>query len=285
MANQTTYTDLVHVTGGTAGLSGSPSTLTLSAQAAHLLAVIVSACDTVFTTAESGGGGQVQIVSSSLGLADQRFLTGPYVSSGPATNSSGQGMVQDIIPFEEPAGLSGASLANTPISIDFGTAGDSVTTGQSAMVAMMYCQDRPPAYWLGQFPLPTFARGGYQVEAEQLTTTATNLAAIQIPAWAREIISSRSVVLKADAITTAEYEQAYFVLNSTIPNIAPLKLPTNSEGAALGTPVGTGQYNDAIPQIPIYVSVPQGNQTITPQVNLIHAVTTGNDVAFGVSWR
>lgn len=281
MSNQTTYLDgIFAITGGTGGL-GTASSFNLNSQAKHLLALVVSACDTVYTAAEGTAGGQVQIQSASLGLADQRFLTGPYNTSGPATNGSGQAMVQDIIPFEELLPVQG----NESISIAFGTSGDTVTTGHSAMVGIMFCQDYPPPYWSLQFPLPVSARGGYQVEAEQLTTTATNLTAISIPSWVTEIIANRSVVAKADAITGGQYEQAYFNFLSTIPNVAPMKLPTNSDGSTLGTPVGTGIYHDEIPMLPIYVKSSGGTQTITPQVNLIAAVTTGNDVAFGVSWR
>lgn len=123
------------------------------------------------------------------------------------------------------------------------------------------------------------------MEAEQLTTTATNLTAISIPSWVREIVSCRANDEKADAITGGQYEQGYFVVQSTIPDIAPMKIPTNSDGSTLGTPVGTGLYHDTLPWIPIYFLNPGGTQTITPQINLVAAVTTGNDVAFGVGWR
>lgn len=278
--NPTTYTDEVTVTGGTGGL-GTASNFNLNSKARHLLALHVSACDTVYTTAEGTAGGQVQVVSASLGLADQRFLTGPYNSSGPATNGSGQGMIVDVIPFEELV----APKGNEQISLAFGTSGDTVTTGHSAMLGVQYCQDYPPVYWRDNFPAVCAARGGYQVEAEQLTTTATSLTAISIPSWVSEIIAARSLVIKADAITGGQYEQNVMALLSTIPDVAPMKIISNSEGSTLGTPVGTGQYNDVNPFIPIYILNPGGTQTITPQANLVAAVSTGNDVALGLSWR
>jgi len=281
MANPTTYVQQLLLTGGTtANTFGTTVNINLNAFARHLLAIIYSAGDSAFTTAESPGGSQLQYVSASLGVADQRFLVGPWNTSGPATNSSGQSMVQDIIPLEEllgPTGNEQVSFALAP--------NDTITTGHKAQIGLMYCQDYPPDYWKKQFPAPMAVRGGYEVGAEQLNTTATTLTAISIPSWVREIVSCRSVVQKADAITTAEYEQGYFTVLSTIPNVAPMSIPTNTGGAALGTPVGTGMYDDWMPQIPIYFQNPGGTQTITPQINLTNTVSTGNDVAFGVGWR
>jgi len=269
------------LTGGTSGTFGATVNINLNAFGRHLLGLVYSACDTVFTPQEGTAGDQLQFVSASLGVADQRFLVGPWNTSGPATNGSGQAMVQDIIPLEELLKPQG----NEQISFALATSGDTITTGHSAVVSLMYCQDYPPTYWKNQFPLPMAARGGYQTEAEQLTTAATNLTAISIPSWVREIVWARSNIAKADAITAAQYEQAYFSVLSTIPNLAPMQIPTNSDGSTLGTPVGTGIYHDTMPMIPIYFQNPGGTQTITPQINLIAAVSTGNDVAFGVGWR
>lgn len=282
MVNPTTYAQIVPtLTGGTSGTFGTSQNINLNAFARHLLGLIYSACDTVYTTAEGSAGDQLQYVSPSLGVADQRFLVGPWNSSGPVTNGSGQAMVQDIIPLEEILPPQG----NEQVTFALATSGDTITTGHSALVSLMYCQDYPPDYWTTQFPLPMAMRGGYQVEAEQLTTTATSLTAISVPSWVTEFVACRANDEKADAITGGQYEQGYFSVLSTIPNIAPLHIPTNSDGSTLGTPVGTGMYHDSLPWIPIYFLNPGGTQTITPQINLIAAVTTGNDVAFGVGWR
>jgi hypothetical protein len=269
------------LTGGTTGGTfGTTVNINLNSFGRHLLAIIYSGGDTLYTTAESPGGDILQYVSPSLGVADQRFLVGPWNTSGPATNSSGQSMVQDIIPIEEllpPQGNELISFALAP--------NDTITTAHTAEVGLMYCQDYPPLYWRQQFPQPYSMRGGYQTEAEQLTTAATSLTAISIPSWVREIVNCRSVVQKADAITQSQIGQGYFTVLSTIPNVAPLQIPTNTQGATLGTPVGTGLFDNWMPWIPIYFLNPGGTQTITPQINLSSAVSTGNDVAFGVGWR
>ena len=279
--NPTTYVENVKLTGGTTGGTfGTAVSINLNSKARNILGLIYSGCDTVFTTAQGNGGDQLQISSSSLGITSQILQVGPYNTSGPATNSSGQSNVVDVIPFEaliKPKG-------NEQITFSLAS-GDTITTGHAGILGVMYCQDLPPTYWCNRFPVPVAFRGGYVSEAQQLTTTATALTAISIPSWVNEIVACRAIVLKSGAITTAQYEQGYFSLLSTIPDIAPMKIPTNSDGAALGTPVGTGMYHDSMPYIPIYFLNPGGTQTITPTINLTAAVSTGNDVSFGAYWR
>jgi hypothetical protein len=275
----TTYIDEVTLTSGTAkDTFGTAVTFNLNSKAKRVLALIPSGCDTVYTAATGGFGAQLQVTSSSLSLADQRFLTGPYNSSGPATNSSGQGMVPDIISVDWPAaGNEAITLATAP-SI-------ALTTALSHMVGIMYCDILPPQDWLAQFPAALPCKGGYVVDAQQLTTTRTALTAINVPTWASEVTSAKGVNLKAAAITAGQSVQSFFEVTSTIPDVTPMKIVTNSEGATLGTPVGGSQYNDWMPSTPIYFQNPGGTQTITPYVNLVAAVSTGNQVLFSVEWR
>jgi len=281
LANPTTYVQQYTITGGTtAATFGTTVNQNLNAFGRHLLAIIYSAGDTVYTTAQSPGGDSLQMTSASLGVTNQQFLTGPYNTSGPATNSSGQSMVQDIIPLEEilpPEGNEQIGFAVAPNA--------TITTGHAVQVGLMYCQDYPPGYWKNQFPEPMAFRGAFEVGAQQLTTTATSLTAISIPSWVREIVACRSIIQKAGAITTGQSGQAFFSVLSSIPNLAPMQIPTNTQGATLGTPVGTGLFDDWMPFIPIYFLNPGGTQTITPQINLINAVSTGNQVAWGAYWR
>ncbi len=281
MPNPTTYCKQTSITGGTTGgVFGTAVTNNLNAFGRHLLGIFYTSGDSVYTTAQSPGGNALQFQSASLGTTDQRFLTGPWNTSGPATNSSGQSMTQDIIPLEEilaPQGNEQFQFAEAP--------NGTITTGHSAIASLLYCQDYPPAYWRSQFPLPMAMRGGFQSESQVLTSAVVNLTALSIPSWVREIVACRSIVQKAGAITTGQYEQGYFTVLSTIPNVAPMEIPTNTQGATLGTPVGTGMYDDSMPWLPIYFLNPGGTQTITPAASLAATVSTGNDMAFGVGWR
>ena len=281
MTNPTTYVQELLLTGGTAAATfGTSVTVNLNSKANNLIGFIYSACDTVYTTAQGTAGDQLQFNSPSLGISNQTWSVGPWNSSGPATNSSGQCMVQDIIPVEAFVNPKGNEALTFALA-----ANAAITTGHSAVLGVQYSQDLPPPYWMQAYPSISFARGALVAEAQQLTTTATNLAALSIPSWWSEVIACRSVDMKTLAITAAQYEQAYFNVFSTIPDVAPMQIPTNSMGSSLGTPVGTGMFDDVMPQIPLYFETPGGTQTVTPQVNLIGAVSTGNNVAFGIMGR
>ena len=287
-----TYIDEVTLTSGTTkDTFGTIGTITLNSQARRILAIINSGCDTVYTTAQ-GYNVRLMLNSSSLAIADQEFAVGPYVTSGPATNSSGQSMVPEVIPLDLPcAGNEILSFSTAPTT--------TVVTGASNMVSVMYTDGMsglnnsapvagsygPPVDWLTKFPDPVPARGGYVSDAQQLTTTRTALATINVPSWVSEIIAVKGIVLKNGAITTAQYEQVVFEVTSSIVNITPMKFPSNSDGSTLGTPVGTGMYHEAPPWIPVHIRSTGKNETIIPYVNLVNAVSTGNEVIFGVLWR
>lgn len=273
-----TYVDEVTLTGGTTKDNfGTAVTLNLNSKARWLIGLITSGGDTTITTAE-GGATQLQVNSSSLGIANQTFLVGGYISSGPATNSSGQGGVAEILPFSWQCGGNEAlAYSAAPTATK--------TAGQSVMVGTIYCDMLPPADWQGQFPLIVAVKGGFVVDATQTTTTRTALNAITIPTWARELVGIKAVTEKYGAITAGQYQQVVYEVTSTVPDITPMKIPSNTEGATLGTPVGTGQYNDRIDPIPVYYALPGGTQTLTPYVNLVAAVTASNSVEFGTYWR
>lgn len=275
-----TYIDEVTLTGGTIKDTFGPAqTINLNSKARRLLALITSGCDTVYTTAE-GGVTQLSLTSSSLSISDQRFLTGPYISSGPAINASAQDSIQEIIPFDtlrSPQGNEAIALSAAPSATK--------TTGVSLMVGLMYCDQLPPADWRGQFPLVVPMKGGFVVDATQTTTTRTALTAMSIPTWANELIGVKATTYKYGAITAGQYEQVVFEVTSTIPDVTPMKIPSNSQGSTLGTPVGTGASDVTNPIIPVYIDLPGGTQTLTPYVNLVAAVTASNSVNFAAYWR
>lgn len=274
------YSDEVTITGGTSvDTFGTAGSITLGNQARRILGIITSACDTVYTAAQ-GASEQLQVVSSSLSIADTRFKVGPFATSGPATNSSGQGNIPEVIPLDIPC--AGGEVLN------FKTApSTAVTTGRSRMVQLLYtdANPAPPADWLARFPNCVPARDGFTVDAAQLTTTRTALSNITVPSWAKEIIGIKVTDIKTGAITAAQYEQIYVEITGTIPNITPNKWISNSLGATLGTPVGTGAYDSLMPYLPMWIPLSGRTETITPYVNLVGAVSTGNEVSVGLLWR
>lgn len=286
------YSDEVTLTSGTvAGAFGTAGTVTLNSQARRILAILNSGCDTVYTTAE-GSAVILRLNSSSLGISDQRYEVGPYITSGPATNSSGQEMVPEIIPVDIPCS------GNEVISLDTALTVTN-TTGKSNMVSLLYTDGlpglngaapvlgsyAPPTDWLSRFPNVVPNRGGYVSTASQLTTNRTALTAINIPSWATEIIAVKATDLKTGAITAGQSAQFVAELVSTIPNVSPLKIPSNSLGPTLGTPVGTGMFLQLAPWIPVHIKCTGKNETITPYVNLVAAVSTGNNVSVAAMWR
>lgn len=287
------YADEVTLTSGTTKDSfGTAGTITLNSVARRILGIVHSGCDTTYTAAQGESGDRLQLNSSSLGIADQEFAIGPYNSSGPATNSSGQNMEQEIIPLDiKCSGNEVLSFSTAPTT--------TITTGHSNMVTVLYTDGMsgannaapvqgsyaPPQDWLAKFPLTVPARGGYVTDASQLTTTRTNLTNITVPSWVQEIIAVKCIDQKTGAITAGQSEQAVIEITSTIPNTAPIKIPTNSQGATLGTPVGTGMFDNQIPWIPIHIKGTGKNETLTPFVNLVNAVSTGNNISVGFLWR
>jgi hypothetical protein len=275
----TTYLDIAPTitSGTTAATFGTGQNLTLNAKARRVIALVNSGCDTVYTTAE-GSNIILRIDSSSLGLSDQRMSVGPYITSGPATNSSGQSMAPEIFP------LDWECFGNEVITLSTALTATN-TTGKSNLIGLEYVDTLPPADWIRAFPDQVAAKGGYVASGSQLTTTRTALTAINIPTWVSELTSMKAVSLKTAAITAGQYEQLYMEVTSSIPDITPMKIMSNSDGSTLGTPVGTGLYHEQLKYTPIYIRNVGGAQTITPYVNLTAAVSTGNAVSFGVNWR
>ena len=275
----TVYCDVVNVSTGTAvNTFGASATVTLNSKAKRVIGIVSSGADATFT-AEEGAASVLRIASDDLGFGNQDFPIPPYTTSGPATNGSGQGAKQNILPLDWEA------KGNERVVVDVGLTG-TITVARLHAVGVIYTDEMPlPNDWKMRFPGIVNVKGGASVNASQLTTTETALTAITVPGWAKEIIAAKAAVLKTGAITAAEEVLAVFRLNSTIPDLGIQEFPSNGIGATLGTPVGTGISFDDIPWIPMYVPMRGKNETVTPQVNLRTAVTTANRVVFGLAWR
>lgn len=273
------YSDEVTLTSGTtADTFGTAGTITLGNQARRVLGIVNSGCLTTYITAE-GSASVLQMVCKSLGIASTQFSVGPYLTSGPAANAEGAPDIQEVIPLDIPcAGGEIFSFQTAPTS--------TMSNANSNMVQLLYSDnDFPPADWLMRFPSIVPIKDGYESDAQQLTTTRTALTAITVPSWAREIVGIKVTVIKTGAITAAQYDQVVVELTGTIPNMTPNKWISNSNGATLGTPVGIGTPFPRVEYIPMWIPLSGRTETITPYVNLVSAVSTGNKVQVGLVWR
>lgn len=274
------FVENVALTAGTAALTpGTAVETTLNDEAKQLLALIVSGCDPVYTTAE-GAHGFIRMESDDLGIVKQDFEVGPYTTSGPATNGSGQCHKQEIVKLDYT--LHGKETIGLAAGVSYG-----ITTARKYNVGIMYQagNEKPPEDWLKAFPGIVACKGGKMIAAKQITTTRTELTAIKTPAWANEIVGAKVTTLKDGAITENEYEMGYMEVQTTVKGTTPVEIPTNSLGATLGTPVGNGMYYESIDYIPWWMPLGKKQQTITPAIHLTNAVTTDNAVSFGILYR
>lgn len=266
--------------GTTAESFGTSVNFDLDNNARKVVAILDIGVDPIYTTAE-GAAGILRCNSSSLGLTNEEFLTGPYTSSGPGTNSSGQAQTINIIPIDWPV------VGGETIAIDIAPTA-AITTARLHETALLWNDDKEelPDDWMSKFPGIVQVGGGQVDAAQQLTVTRTALAALTIPSWVEEIVGMKAGMLKEGAITAGEEITGFFEFISSIPGLAPLNIPTGlGSGATLGTPVGTGLYFDKIPWVPIYIKGTGKQETITPFVTLRTAVTTGNNVFVQVAYR
>lgn len=276
----TTYTDFVPVitSGTTQNTYGTAVNLTLNDRAQFIIGMVVSGCDTIYTTAQ-GAGTLLQVSSNSLNKPTQTFLTGPWTTSGPATNGSGQGMIPDIIR------LGWACGPNAVVTFAAART-QTVTTGASIMVSLIYSDGTPPSDFLTAFPDVLGANGGVSTFNGQLTVARTALPVIVVPKWARAVVGYRVTALKTGAITAGQSDQCIVDFQYSQAGVQPQIIPSNSIGATLGTPVGNGLYHDWIPFIPSYVPLTgTGDVNVTPYVTLMNAVSTGNGIAVSIIFR
>lgn len=266
--------------GGTvAGTFGTAQTITLGADARRVIGFSSVGVDATYTTLE-GSSQIMRINSSDLGLSNQDFLTGPIVGSGPGTNSFGQPGQVEILPFDAKAG------GNENIALAFAPAGLS-TVAKLFEASVIYAdQEGAPMDWKQRYPF-TVAFGGGQVSRTTVTaTTRTNVGNVTIPAWAREIVGFKGMVVKSGALTTLEETLGFWEIATTIKGTDPQNWPSNTGfGAPLGTPVGSGQWLNMVPYTPLYIPMTGRNETVSPFFNLRTTSTAAVQLAFAIAYR
>src|SRR6266851_3681788 len=128
----TLYCDNASLTSGTTvDTFGTSVNIILNASAKKIEGVIVVAYDSVFTAAE---GSMVRTRLTSTGvpfLQNMDFLTGGLETSGPATNSSGQGSLQELIPLDyDTKGGETVTIDAAPTT--------TITTGRRVQIGLLY---------------------------------------------------------------------------------------------------------------------------------------------------
>jgi hypothetical protein len=277
----TIFADGVSLASGTTvDTFGTSANVILNSRAKKILAVIAIAVDQTFTAAE---GSAIRLRMNSSGVKDfagpADWMVGSLETSGPATNSSGQGALQEITPWDI------TTVGGETLTFDAAPT-STITTARLLEVTILYSDGNVPQDIIDNLPSPPVRiKGAFTVDASQLTTVPTALASITVPGWAKEIVGCKAVMHKTGAITAGEEVLGFMNLTGTIADMGVQRYPTNGIGATLGTPVGTGQYEARIPWLPMHIPTPGKDITITPNVNLRTAVTTANRVAFTLAWR
>lgn len=261
--------------GTTAGTYGTSVSVSLPSEAKYLLGLDIVGVDPTYTTAE-GAAAVVRLKSNSF-QGDFQLLTGPYTTSGPATNSSGQTMETDSIALivDGLGGGDSVSVAVTPTA--------TITTARLYEAVLISSDQAPPQEWYaycndgaGPFRWASCAMSAQTTTARTgLTTTGDLEVPIKVPNWVRAIRGVRAIFLKNGAITAGEELLAYYdLMNTSLQKIGDQTFLSNGLGATLGTPVGTGMAHDYVPWQRCVIPIGGKNQTITPSINVRTAVTT-----------
>lgn len=265
--------------GVVAGTFGTAQRIELDSDAVRIIGAQIVGVDATYTTLE-GSATIMRINSSSLGLANQDFITGPIIASGPGTNSSGQPNRAELIPLDIPA------KGNDKLDISFAPAGPS-TVAKLYEVGLLYADSNSaPVDWKQKFPNPLAFGGGQVSRATIGATTRTNIGDVTVPGWAKEIIAMKAVLVKSGALTTLEETIGFVDIATTIKGTDPQEWPcVTAFGAPLGTPVGTGQFLGMVPYTPMFIPLPGKDQTISPFINLRTGLTAAAQVAFAIAYR
>jgi len=203
------------------------------------------------------------------------LMSGPInVGEHVATQSSGTG---------GPARIVGARIpfrGNEQIPITVAHHGPAPTAGANAQAAILYAQPPyPPAEWFQRFPALYPISGSDSEANAAVTTAATAITALDIPAHARHICGFAAGMCQDAAGRTAEDAVLTIDFESTIPDFTPQEYPFLWKYPNLaGTLVGTGIDLPTV-TMPAWIDTKGVNQTITPTTRLATAVTDAHSVA------
>ncbi len=117
-----------------------------------------------------------------------------------------------------------------------------------------------------------------------LTVAESTIADLILPNWASQIVGFKQEI-QPDLMTDGEQISGFMRYRSSIADYEPQEWPLNGYNAPLGTPVGAGGFTPMIPSMAAFLMAPKARATITPNVILTTAITTGHSVSATAYFR
>ena len=268
--------------GGTADTFDDVGTVTIRDDATQILGVWVVAAPVTSTAAEAIHG-QVRLTMS--GVGSRIFPAPPYMGGDPATNIGYRPVLPEFIPFVHD--VSGGE----DVQIEYTTHVQDPTAANAVVACVVFVAGARapglgPADISARWPEMAPISGGGDSEAlgQVLTVAESTVADLIIPNDQAEIVGFKQTITP-DLMTAGEEIIGFVRYRSSIADVEPQEWPLNAYAAALGTPVGRGGSVPKIPALATWIPTPSKRSTITPNVVLVAAVTTGHSVATSVFYR
>jgi hypothetical protein len=269
--------------GATANTYDNIGTVTLRSDARRVVGVNVCAGNVTYTAAEENSGA-LRITSSDLGVGTQTYTCPPYIGGGPATNSTYTVNETEFVPFNW------ASRGKENIVIDYSSNLPDPTAGSSVVAAVVYdagskATNPDAMQWFPDYN-PLLPKGSDKASLGSVTAISeTALTALNVPAWASEIVGFKCFSLP-NLFTAGEERVGFMRFRSTIPDFEPQEWPGRvAVNAPLGTAVGTGSFAFNIRPYGTSFATTGKNETVTPYWLYNVVVTTGDGVVGQVLYR
>ena len=279
------YSEVVNtgVIGAAADTFENVGTVTLRDDATKVLGVWIVAVAATTTAAEAIHG-QVRVTMQ--GVGQQTYVAPPYFGGGPGTNSMYTPVLPEFIPFVH--GINGGE----DVVVDYTAHLQDPTVGADVVAGVVYEAGQGvqagavPADVMAKWPEMAMVAGGGDSEAlgQVLTVAESTIADLIVPNWATEIVGFKQEI-QPDLMTDGEQISGFMRYRSSIADYEPQEWPLNGYNAPLGTPVGAGGFTPAIPAMAAFLKAPNARATITPNVVLTTAVTTGHSVSATAYFR
>ena len=263
-------------------------TVTLKIGAKEVLGFLAAIVPGAVTDGENGTP-VLQVDSTDLGISKQRFIHGPALTDGIATNDKEAPIFYEFIPYRVPAGK---SLDNAKIT--FSLSGTVTTTGGwSGAISVVFADAVPDQQYINELMalIPPRATGG-AVAFQRAGISAASLTSftngIEVTSDAQELIGLLGFV-NPNAPTAGEECVGYTEFQaSQVEDFAPQEWPfvinwTPSLGTPVGTPVAASR--PAGLYFPTRFPLPKVNFTMNVAQKLAASLSNAGDGIAAVKWR